>query len=136
LNQAKDREGETVAMKVQFERGDSVKFGEKWCNEHNCDHLIGKTVMMTPQWFDYDDDHGGGVDECPGMVVIDGEDPQSIFHLFGNDFENFMDCEHIKGTDDDKVAYKKIIEEVHEAEAKAWESFASSSEYDFGHIEN
>lgn len=114
-----------MERKVNFERGDSVKFGEKWCKENRCEHLIGETIMMTPQWFDYDDDLGGGMEECPGMIMEDGEEPESIYHLFGNNFENFMDCEHIKGTDGEKAAYKKIIKDVEEAEAKAWEKFMS-----------
>ncbi|MCP1306412.1 hypothetical protein [Paenibacillus tyrfis] len=118
-----------MEQKIQFSRGDSVKFGQEWCKEHRCEHLSGKTIMMTPQWFEYDDDFGGGYQECPGMIVEDGQEPDSIYHLFGNDFENFMDCEHIKGTDEDKAAYMKIIKEAEEAEAKAWDSFASSCNY-------
>lgn len=124
-----------MTKKINFERGDSVKFGEKWCVEHNSEHLIGKTIMMTPQWFDYDDDLGGGVTECPGMLEEGSNDPDSIYHLFGNNFENFMDCVHIKGSDEDKAAYKKIIEDIHRAEAEAWERFEAANPSDFSHIE-
>lgn len=105
----------------KFEPGDSVKFGERWCKDHNSIHLIGKIVMMTPQWFEYDDDLGGGIDQCAGMFEEGSEEPDSIYHLFGNDFEYFSDCELIKGSEEDKAAYNKIIKDAEEAEAKMWD---------------
>lgn len=109
-----------VDKQFKFENGDSVKFGEKWCEAHNSMHLNGKTIMMTPQWFDYDDDLGGGIDVCPGIWEEGSEEADSIYHLFGNDFEDFMDCELIKGTEVDKATYKKIIKDAEDAASKVW----------------
>lgn|GEM_PF-4807176 len=120
--------------KIQFERGDSVKFGKKWCKEHHSKHLIGKVVMMTPQYFEEDNGLYCSDTECPGMMEEGANEPDSIYHLFGNDFENFMDCELIKGTDEDKAAYQKIIKDAQEAEVKAWEDF-TTVEHDLSHIE-
>ncbi|WP_438498047.1 hypothetical protein [Paenibacillus sp. IHBB 3054] len=106
---------------IKFEPGDSVKFGEQWCKDHNSEHLKGKIIMMTPQWFEYDDDFGGGLQQCAGMLEEGSEEPDSIYHLFGNNFEYFSDCELIKGSEEDKVAYNKIIKDAEEAQAKMWE---------------
>lgn len=99
-------------QKINFERGDSVKFGMKWCKEHRSKHLIGKVVMMTPPWFECDNGLYCEDQECPGMMEEGSNEPDSIYHLFGNNFENFMDCELIKGTDEDKAAYQKIIKDA------------------------
>ncbi|MBG9693195.1 hypothetical protein ABD91_20865 [Lysinibacillus sphaericus] len=37
---------------MNFERGDSVKFGEKWCEEHGRKELINQIVKFSPQWFE------------------------------------------------------------------------------------
>lgn len=124
-----------MTITVDFVRGDSVKFGEKWCKAHNSEHLIGKTVLMTPQWFEYDDDLGGGTSECPGMFEEGSDESDSIYHLFGNNFEDFMDCELIKGSDVDKAAYMKIIDDIHKAEAEAWERFEAPIPIGSSHIE-
>ncbi|NEW05932.1 hypothetical protein GK047_07905 [Paenibacillus sp. SYP-B3998] len=123
-----------MEQKIKFERGDSVKFGKEWCKENHSKHLIGKTVMMTPQWFEYDNGLYCEEQECPGMLEEGSDEPESVYHLFGNEFENFMDCELVKGSESDKVAYQKIITDAQEVEAKAWEKF-TAEEHDFSHIE-
>jgi Zn-finger protein len=82
--------------------------------------LINKTVMMTPQWFEEDNGLYCYETECPGMWFERSKEADSIYHLFGTQFENFMDCTLIKGTGEDKATYKKIIQDTAEAEAKAW----------------
>ncbi|MFC9538678.1 hypothetical protein ACFTQ7_02195 [Lysinibacillus sp. NPDC056959] len=39
---------------MNIERGDSVKFGEKWCKEHGRENLINQVIKFTPQWFEDD----------------------------------------------------------------------------------
>lgn len=111
---------------MNIERGDSVKFGEKWCKEHGRKDLINKVIKFTPQWFEDDNGLYSFETECPGIYDEENQEAYSIYHLFGNYFENFMDCELIKGTIKDKKEYEKIIQDKNEAEAKRWEEFVSA----------
>lgn len=111
---------------MNIERGDSIKFGEKWCMERGREDLVNQVVKLTPQWFEDDNGLYSYETECPGIYDKENEEADSIYHLFGNQFENFMDCELIKGTEEDKKEYKKIIQDQNDAEAKQWEEFASS----------
>jgi hypothetical protein len=115
------------AMKI--ERGDSVKFGKKWCKNNRRKDLVNKVVRFTPQWFETDNGLYCDDIECPGIWDEVNDEAESIFHLFGNHFEKFMDCELFKGTEDDKVAYQKIIQNKAEVESKYWEQMAESTEY-------
>ncbi|MEX3623742.1 hypothetical protein [Viridibacillus arvi] len=105
---------------MNIERGDSIKFGEQWCNKHGSEELSGKTIKLTPQYFEEDNGLYVNYSECPGIYDKENEEAESIYHLFGNHFENFMDCKLIKGTDADKEEYEKIIKDQREVEAKSW----------------
>lgn len=39
--------------------------------------------------------------ECPGIFSEEDDEPDSIYHLFGNDLENFYDCELIPAIEKD-----------------------------------
>lgn len=119
---------EGVRLQMNIERGDSVKFGEKWCREHRREDLVNKVVKLTPQWFEEDNGLFTYYSECPGIYDEECEEADSIYHLFGNNFENFMDCELIKGTEADVAEYESIIQAKHDAEAKTWEDFEVSLE--------
>lgn len=112
---------------MNIERGDSVKFGEQYCKENNREDLIGKTVKLTPQYFEEDNGLYTYYSECPGIYNEANKEADSIYHLFGNDFENFMDCELIKGTSAEKEEYEKIIRDQRDAEAKSWEHFVDAN---------
>jgi len=100
-----------VGKAIDFKPGDSIKFGPEWCANCGLEELAGKTIMMQPHLFDYDDDMGGGWEEAPGMMLEGWSDPESIFHLFGNNLDEMMDCEHIKGGAQEKAAYQKVIDD-------------------------
>ena len=115
---------------INFENGDSIKFGDQYCKEFRREELRGKTIMMTPQYFE--DDNGLYVYtvECAGMWDEENQEADSIYHLFGNDFEWFMDCKLIKGTEEDKQKYQSIIDEHNERlekEAEGWLEFAKEN---------
>ena len=112
---------------MNIERGDSIKFGEQYCKEYSREDLVGKTVKLTPQYFEDDNGLYSYTTECPGIYDEENEEAESIYHLFGNHFENFMDCKLIKGTDTDKEQYEKIIRNQRDVEAKSWEQFVSSN---------
>lgn len=109
-----------------IERGDSVKFGEKWCREYKREELVNKVVKLTPQWFEEDNGLYTYSTECPGIYNEEDEEADSIYHLFGNKFERFMDCELIKGTAEDVAEYQRIIQAKNDEEEKSWEDFAAS----------
>ena len=117
---------------MKFESGDSVKFGKKWCKEHNSEHLVGKTIMMTPQWFEEDNGLYCYESECPGILAEGSDYPESIYHLFGNNFEWFMDCELVKGTEEDKKRYESIRQERFKAKSEYYEKMA----HDFENIDS
>lgn len=112
---------------MNIERGDSIKFGKKWCKEHGSEELVEKTIKLTPQYFEEDNGLYTHYSECPGIYDADNDEAESIYHLFGNNFENFMDCVLIKGTEADKEEYQNIIKERQNEEAKSWDEFVSST---------
>lgn len=108
---------------MNIERGDSIKFGEIYCKEYNREDLFGKIVKLTPQYFENDNGLYVSTTECPGIYDEANDEPESIYHLFGNNLENIMDCQLIKGTIKDKEEYEKIIQDQIDTEAKLWEEF-------------
>lgn len=112
---------------MNIERGDSVKFGQEWCIQYGREELVNQTVKLTPQYFEDDNGLYTFERECPGIYDKENEEADSIYHLFGNNFEKFMDCELIKGTEEDKKAYQKIIQDKIEEEEKSWEEFAKAN---------
>lgn len=112
---------------IKFENGDSIKFGEKYCKEFRCEELIGKTIFMTPQYFEDDNGLYAFTSQCAGMWIEGNRDADSIYHLFGNNFENFMDCELIKGGEVGKKKYQSITDCHNKQlndEAEGWMEFA------------
>lgn len=112
---------------MNIERGDSVKFGVEYCKTYGREELIGSIVKFTPQWFEEDNGLFVYQEECPGIDNGENTEPDSIYHLFGNEFENFMDCVLIKGSDEDKLEYEKIIKDFNDAEAKCWDDYLVSN---------
>lgn len=109
---------------MNIERGDSIKFGEQWCKVNGSESLIGKTIKLTPQYFEEDNGLYTYETECPGIYDEVNDEANSIYHLFGNNFENFMDCELIKGNEEDKKAYQKFIQDQYDEENKYWINMA------------
>lgn len=97
---------------MEIEGGDSITFGEKWCIEHYRENLKGKTIKLEPQYFECDNGLYVYETVCPGIPAELNDytnEADSIFHLFGNKFERFMDCILIKGNKADHDAYFKKI---------------------------
>lgn len=110
---------------MKIERGDSILFGEAWCKENNRQDLMGKTVKLTPQYFDEDNGLYAYESECPGICMDEeGDEAESIYHLFGNKFEGFMDCQLIKGTEEDKFEYGQVLRQKLEEEERRWKDWA------------
>lgn len=102
---------------MDIKGGDSITFGEKWCLENDREELTGKTVKLEPQYFEYDNGLYVSYDVAPGIPAEMNdynEEADSIYHLFGNTFERFMDCTLIKGSKNDHDAYFEKIENHNE----------------------
>lgn len=96
---------------MEIEGGDSIVFGPTWCIANNRDDLKGKTVKLEPQWFECDNGLYVYHQVCAGLPAIDEDEiPDSIYHLFGNDLESFLDCTLIKGSKEDYENYRRKCE--------------------------
>lgn len=111
---------------LDIERGDSIIFGEKWCEKNDRPDLINCTVKLTPQWFETDNGLFTSNVECPGLWDEEAKEADSIYHLFGNEFEDFMDCQLIKGSEEDKVEYQNIIQKQNDEIDKHLEQVSES----------
>ena len=68
--------------------------------------------MLTPQSFEYDNGLYTEDQVCPGIYNEAEGEPESIYHLFGNHFESFYDCQLIPATEEDL----KLIADIKKAE--------------------
>lgn len=73
--------------------GTKIKIGENYSNEFgfNKDEII----QLEECFFEYDNGLYTNDEACPGILDKDLNDADSIYHLFGNDFENWLDNEII-----------------------------------------
>jgi len=74
--------------------GDKIKIGEKYSK--NSFLKPGKIITLIEGHFEY---YNGLYDEdqtAPAIWNKYDKDYESIFHLFGNDLEDFLDCEIVK----------------------------------------
>ena len=82
---------EIMKTKEEFEQklvvGTKIKIGENYAKEHGFEK--GEIIELKLLSFEYDSDFGGGFEDAPG--IFNGYDNDSIYHLFGNDFEYWMD---------------------------------------------
>jgi len=81
-----------MKTKEEFEQklvvGTKVKIGKQYVEEIG-GFEQGEIITLEMLPFEYDSDFGGGVEDAPG--VFNGHDNDSIYHLFGNDFEWWYD---------------------------------------------
>lgn len=103
---------------MEFNSGDKITFGPIYCHKTGRKELLNKTIMITPQTFE----HYNGIytedEECPGIHIEDYGEPDSIYHLFGNDLGEFYDCKLIKATEEDIKMIADKQQEIEELIAK------------------
>ena len=97
---------------MNIKSGDKIKFGIVYCNKECRKDLLNKTIMLTPQSFEYDNGLYTEDQVCPGIYNEAEGEPESIYHLFGNHFESFYDCQLIPATEEDL----KLIADIKKAE--------------------
>jgi len=82
-----------MKTKEEFEEkliaGTKIKIGKKYSEQNG--FLEGEIITLVDLQFEYDNDFGGGFEDAPGVMNEKINDPDSIYHLFGNNFEYWMD---------------------------------------------
>jgi hypothetical protein len=80
--------------KEQFEEklivGVKIRFGKQYAKEHYATE--GKIITLVEGDFEYDNGLYTENQCCPAIWDEGSKEFESIYHLFGNDFENFLDC--------------------------------------------
>ena len=78
-------------LKEKLIVGAKVKIGKIYAKEHFCTE--GEILELIEGHFEYD--NGLYIEDqiAPAVWNEDEEDFDSIYHLFGNEFEYFYDCE-------------------------------------------
>lgn len=71
--------------------GAKVRIGKKYAEQNNC--IEGEILELIEGHFEHDNGLYTEDQTAPSIWVEKQKDFESIYHLFGNEFENFLDCE-------------------------------------------
>lgn len=77
---------------LNLEVGDQIRIGKEYAKKIG-GLKSGETITLIKGYFEHDNGLYTDTIECPSIWNEDEEDFDSIFHLFGNNLEKFMDCE-------------------------------------------
>lgn len=75
--------------------GTKIKLGKKYCKYHTV-FEPGTVIELVEGKFILDDDFGGTIQTAPSVWNGLEKDFDSIYHLFGNDLDEFEDCEIVE----------------------------------------
>jgi hypothetical protein len=78
-------------MELKLEIGTKIKIGDKYAEKYGFDK--GEVITLTEGYFEHDNGLYTETQSCPAIWNEDQNEFDSVFHLFGNDLENFMDCD-------------------------------------------
>lgn len=74
--------------------GAKIKLGKKYC-EGSRRFKAGDVITLIEGNFEYDNGLFTAVQSAPSIWCEEQKDFDSIYHLFGNELEDFADCEII-----------------------------------------
>lgn len=74
--------------------GAKIKIGKQYSKEHGLES--GQVITLIEGYFDYENGLCTSSVTSPSIWDEDSKDYESIYHLFGNDLENWMDCKIVK----------------------------------------
>jgi hypothetical protein len=77
--------------------GAKIRIGEHYAEEISPFFEAGQIIELIEGHFEHDNGLYIEFVTAPSWWDAENEDFESIYHLFGNDLENFMDCEHLHG---------------------------------------
>jgi len=90
--------------KEQFEAelivGAKIRIGKKYSQE--CGFKEGEVITLVQGHFEHDNGLYTEDQQSPAIWCEKQKDFDSIYHLFGNDFEYFYDCEILKSKGETK----------------------------------
>ena len=74
--------------------GAKIKIGKRYAEEFGFDD--GEVITLIEGSFEHDNGLYTETESCPAIWCDTQKDFDNIYHLFGNDLENFLDCEVIE----------------------------------------
>ena len=77
-------------MDLELNIGDKIKIGEKYAKKFGFDP--NEIIELVEGYFEEDNGLYTYTSTAPAIWNADQEEFDSIYHLFGNDLENFKDC--------------------------------------------
>lgn len=97
-------------LEEKLKVGTSIRFGKKYADYIGDDDLAGQVFTLVQGYFDYENGLYCETQTAPAIWNEPEKDYDSIYHLFGNDLEHFMDCEILinQGTDAPNEQSKEI----------------------------
>ena len=76
--------------------GTKIKIGKQYAQKYGCGLLsAGRVITLIEGHFEYDNGLYCEDQICPSIWDEESKEYDSIFHLFGNELEHFMDCKII-----------------------------------------
>lgn len=73
--------------------GAKIKIGQKYSEFVGGSLKAGEVIELIEGYFDYDNGLYSTTQTAPSILEDHPDEYSSIYHLFGNDLEDFMDCE-------------------------------------------
>ena len=87
---------ELKELRQELRVGAKIKIGSEYSKVHT-GFKSGQIIELIQGYFDEDNGLYSYTSEAPSIKSIDEDDEyDSIYHLFGNNFENWMDCEVVR----------------------------------------
>jgi len=82
-------------LEEKLKVGTKIKIGPKYGKHTGC-YDGGEIIELVEGYFEYDNGLYTETQTAPSIYSSSDEDYESIYHLFGNELEYFMDCEIIE----------------------------------------
>lgn len=75
--------------------GAKIKYGKEYAEFTGGDVKAGEVITLVDGYFEYDNGLYCETKTAPSIWDEDANEFESIYHMFGNDLQNFLDCEVI-----------------------------------------
>lgn len=76
--------------------GAVIEFGEEYCKSIDYYRKPGEKITLIEGSFYHENGLYGEEQTCPSIWNEDQKEFDSIYHLFGNDLEDFTDCKIVE----------------------------------------
>lgn len=82
-------------LKEILQVGSKIRIGREYAKDHGL-LVEGQVIVLVDGSFDCENGLYCYTENCPAIWNEQAKEFDSIYHLFGNDLENFMDCKVIE----------------------------------------